>query len=1564
MAPQIIPQCSDQFPFILLPVRLETKYQRSAGGTELRIRFYPDAISVAPPPVAVNEAERMLGQGYWKARAAVRQAPNDDNLKRAYKGSWNALATRAGAYRAGFVVRNTASLNPDAAPGDLTFPPPPPPSPTPLPRADGLPDSFLVIAYFRDPTTRVQSEVARVTGAPIPTDLLLGPDPTQSVVSLSRDPATGRLVVSDSLRWLVDFDAAVQVGMAVRMPVAPPFDTRGFDRIVALGIRATSSFPDGSGILEQLFQKHRDSDGFALVPAGTPTNNTETAPSEWQPASSQVEELFAIEDNPPDLNGNEGSMEPKDGQRFADLFMFSTEFVRRLPGAAATDISEALAFNRAATPGTIGDFMREYLKGWVDTLTADAVHDFFATWVTGRGQFPAFRAGRQPYGIVVTSSWSDWKSMAATPISIPSSDITHRILNLLMIHRPRWEVLADRVPHAALPTSDPFQRLLGILGLLASSTDFVSRKAVSDEYIRQRLQFAGANAPATQAWLNALIQSRAASFGTINFPPAPGPSDPLLAFIVFLEQFDEWKLPLIDGDPAKPLSETGFVAKYDGTHTYLDWLTTASSADLSSQAFKDAAGNAIPAPAALLYVLLRQSLLAALENSSLEVARVQGQGTFDVPDRDPPIANIGDQQNVLRKDYLDLDASRLGLSTQPIALVDWVLGQARAGSASSVPPVQRLAEVQQAIAALAGSPTARLERLLAEHIDLCCYRLAWITGLYTHRFATMRQQADVRGLYLGAYGFVENVRPSTGQLQPVPPESLPALLRAGVTSDVFEDPTNAGYIHAPSVMQAGTAAVLRNGYLSHASSDQPLLFSVNLSSARMRAASLLMDGVRNGQPLAALLGYQFERGLHEGHPGIELDSFIYLFRDQFPLLGGRLTELPPNTSAEVVEARNVVDGLGLLQAASQAYPYGLAGLPALPNPAASAIITEVDRLKDALDAVSDLLLSESVYQVVQGNTPRLQGTLQAWTSPEAPPEPEILRTPRSGRLFSFRVSIALDPDGAAGWFPTLSSRARANAQVNHWLTSHLPAARSIQWTVQAPGGGPAVQSLRDLRLEPLDLVLMSGDRLGDQSSELERYLIRQYRWENAIPNSIPTVIAQSGGTAPDPQHSLIFDWGAASTGSNSLASVQPLLLRWRRLITQARPMHAGDWRRTTGPQGADPADPSGSATGNPRLLQFADLVQRLDAAIQALADAASHLSTATDALVASAANLDTNPAILANPAFHAKIEALTEALFGIELFGIPEANPVDTLPLDPVVVRGLLSQAQVVLQIAKDRSSRATTLRQTTFSDPLPTIEPARTKELARRNDILRRSYLDAGKAIFGPAFIIVPLYRLPSNEISEIQQAAANPAVADPLVVQEWLHSTSRVRPPVADMMISLAAARWLGHPIEDPALLQLPHQPGRSWIGGPIDPALPPGDWLSMVLWNAALIPKPLQAGLILDAWTETVPASRETTGVAFHYNRPNATAPQAVLLAVPATQLGHWTWDGLIGSVHEALDLAKIRGVEPDALIGRGPNSRPPEGAYFQTLPAILSEMTRTRFAATDYANVVVGAVQTNV
>jgi hypothetical protein len=98
--------------------------------------------------------------------------------------------------------------------------------------------------------------------------------------------------------------------------------------------------------------------------------------------------------------------------------------------------------------------------------------------------------------------------------------------------------------------------------------------------------------------------------------------------------------------------------------------------------------------------------------------------------------------------------------------------------------------------------------------------------------------------------------------------------------------------------------------------------------------------------------------------------------------------------------------------------------------------------------------------------------------------------------------------------------------------------------------------------------------------------------------------------------------------------------------------------------------------------------------------------------------------------------------------------------------------------------------------------------------------------------------------------------------------------------------------------------------------------------------------------------VPAAKETTGVAFNFNRPNAMAPQALLVAVAPVSRGHWTFDDLTGCVHEALELAKIRAVEPDALVGRAANEPKPFGDYFQVLPAILSQFTEGRLPTVDF------------
>ena len=56
------------------------------------------------------------------------------------------------------------------------------------------------------------------------------------------------------------------------------------------------------------------------------------------------------------------------------------------------------------------------------------------------------------------------------------------------------------------------------------------------------------------------------------------------------------------------------------------------------------------------------------------------------------------------------------------------------------------------------------------------------------------------------------------------------------------------------------------------------------------------------------------------------------------------------------------------------------------------------------------------------------------------------------------------------------------------------------------------------------------------------------------------------------------------------------------------------------------------------------------------------------------------------------------------------------------------------------------------------------------------------------------------------------------------------------------------------------------------------------------------------------------RVDTGIAFHYDRPNCEAPQAMLLVTPAQFRGAWQWDDLIDALNETLDLAKRRAVEP--------------------------------------------------
>jgi hypothetical protein len=1054
------------------------------------------------------------------------------------------------------------------------------------------------------------------------------------------------------------------------------------------------------------------------------------------------------------------------------------------------------------------------------------------------------------------------------------------------------------------------------------------RKGATDDDIREQIRHAGAAKEEQEQWKAELEKQRTKNLETI-LPHLVRPQS-LLSSFLFTEQTESWVAPIIDRDPKVPLSERELIAKFDGAQNYLHWLAHASLNELTSERFIGVDGIAINPPTALLYVILRYSLLTAVEEGTLGIAAQEGISLFDVIERDPLIANIGASQHVLRQDYLAIDASRLGLGTTPKPLVDWVHEAVRATAVGSqfAAALAVVTDANAAIDALVHIPTARLERLLAEHIDLCSYRFdAWITALYAQRLEQMRQAQQLPGLYLGAYGWVEQLRPDWNLRTPVPLDALPASLRTAANGPVFQSTDNGGFVHAPSLPQAVTAAVLRNAYLSHASEKEPDLFNVNLSSARVRVAQTYIEGIRNGQSIAALLGYEFERGLHERHPGLELDEYRYVLRDRFPFMAGKLTEAQVGVNAEVIEARNVVHGLDLLEyTADRTYPYDLAQLPATGTTEALAIAEEIDRVRNGLDAVSDVLLSESVHQAVQGNLERTKASIQALTEPEAAPDPEVIRTPRSARLLTFRVVLTLDATSTAQWPGAPTPRSAANPALNAWLTQQLPAPSSIQWSVTNGLAPPQPGSVTDLQLQPIDLVLLCGDQLGDLSSELERLIVQRFRHVQNVADDVRTRVAPLLGPA-DEVPPLVLDFKSSSPGQHSLVTLHPLLLRLRRIITRGRAMHALDWLPSSEINRVDATDPTGSATGHAELFNLKNLHARLDVGSTGLKNAKTNLETALAALAP----------------LQVEIDDVKTALLAAHAYGIPEALPAEGESLAQTFVDTLDAQARAVLALITKRLAAVDALR-APFTDPLPTTQPELTAETARRIKLSLERAESAARELFGAAFVIVPLFQFHQpTQAAELNLAAADTAIANPFQVEEWLNSVARVRPMIADTAWAMAITAWLGAPLADPSVIQLPRIAGAPWIGEEFSKPLPDGDWLSVVALRAGAANfSNLQCGLVLDEWTENVPADKATTGVSFQFNRPNATAPQALLLAVPPVTGGPWQWDALKGSVREAFELAKLRAIEPDRLA---------TGGYFQGLPAILSEFTRSRLSATN-------------
>jgi hypothetical protein len=233
------------------------------------------------------------------------------------------------------------------------------------------------------------------------------------------------------------------------------------------------------------------------------------------------------------------------------------------------------------------------------------------------------------------------------------------------------------------------------------------------------------------------------------------------------------------------------------------------------------------------------------------------------------------------------------------------------------------------------------------------------------------------------------------------------------------------------------------------------------------------------------------------------------------------------------------------------------------------------------------------------------------------------------------------------------------------------------------------------------------------------------------------------------------------------------------------------------------------------------------------------------------------------------------------------------------------------------------------------------------------------GKDLFSNDLQLLPEFVLAPAPAAELASAHADRdngtllryLTARPVAfpVDEWLHGVARVREKMREWeQTALLAGALAGRDLSL-APVQLPYMPDDRWLALDIDPAhRATGDRLLYTAhYPSAPNPAAPTCGLLLDEWTEVIPADSHTAGVSFRFDRPNAEAPQAWLLALPAATGKRWQWADLLGALDETRRLLRLRAVEPRHV---------EETPYAALLPATVSAaMVREVSIAANFAQV---------
>lgn len=1596
---------------------------------ECWIRIYPDDISIHKHETALSPREKMAGEDFWKRwwhihkedKNALKKELENDVEEKPLTLAWIRLQRSFQFARAAWIFKATMPSNYNDEDTDYEQAPVFEQNPKlrgniwtkPL-RSFVMPDRFVVRIYQRN----LQKEFV---GKKIPHPLQLSPTPEEGADF-------------DEVKWIHDFEEAEKIGMGVRIPLLQNRINVGvkIDKIVVLGVKTSADEKTSQTLLEELLDNHSHSgSGMAILPKGTPTNNFADVKSGYSSDGVSPEDaLKTIAGKPLFIDRKNTWRSKKDGQYLTDALGIAANSFFHIHNSDATDISNCVAMNHLLWPATMGYFLHQFLQPTLTPKQIAQTRDFFVDHIAGTGFIPTIRVGKQPYGILAASSFSNWQ------FEMTDDHFVHQLYTgVLEKLDQHWGKLMKEVKTITDPKLivDKFSKeFIKILGLSAGSQSLTQRPVVGEYFLEDTTGASFATKPKyvnensiTPTWqrnnwdpdVNAWINHTYDVLRPRYFKPGlKKDMEELLGFSFKTSDFNREADRLFDlhfsklvvhrsanvFDP-KFVSGKKELPKAEGSDlNYLQLLKEASLQQLKEEHFSKISPASGYKP--LLYLLARQ----ALSRTYLEL----GVSLISHPKKqisliDFELEHLGDDPLPWREsqDFLSrfpgVGRQNLGNWTWPNEVADpssflyrrnkWdylamktpetgdlTIGEFLEGKIKSNNRAKRYApliNVKSALTALQNEPTIALEQAFLQHLDVCSYRLdSWMYGLVNRRLSQQREKRP-KGIYLGAFGYLENIDPINAYVRIAyrtvadpeyveTPEKVNAqelvipylhfdsftqnnidldqLLNKGAIyigddRDAWEkitrdstgklipkpvaEPQNQGFIHTPSPDHAVTAAILRSGYMANRPQGATDQFAINLNSERVRKALFLIQGMKKGQELAALLGYQFERELHDA-PFPNLNAYLSECRKLFPMTA------PDNQEEESPEedgkAYQTINGLELIND-YQEQGDNLNILNLIDNADHQDQVRKIlRRLVQSLDAVSDLLVAESVFHIAKGNRSRSASVLKSLNNDKAVETPEITKTPAKGKILSHVIGVQFDLEKKDKiWAGVISPRAFISPHLNRWIADHLPRPDHLCFKVDVEGQLYQL-SLRNLVAQPIDVLAFFREKNPLAPSSELSYFIRKYArktWEPALESPIKVLYRDRSGFRED---------------QKTLFEVKPLFEILNKIISDSRPMFPTDLQV---PSRSRPLEASAHST-----VLLEDLISRFDTMINGYE-------------LYSIVRVKNNTVSF--------LKECKKTLDG----SVSE----EKTQYNYEVLHRLLTETAYFFNTTEDFNIgfKTNPERMTTLIEKVEKAVATFERTIAKAEDLLEKIKTQTHKKtqweqletlaelLFGPTIKIFPEFTPADPE--EFQAALQFPdllADAPDFAKEEWLQGLAKVQPKVKafqklDIYKELFSVKAKANNLQ---VMQLPYEADTSnyrWLGTAFSPRIKLDEnHLSCAIGfpDQYQAGRP-QSGMIIDSWTEKIQEPTQDTSIALHYNQSDAEPPQTMLLCISPAKTGKWQWDDLISTVTDTMEMAKKRAVEP-ASFKEDDADRPVTAQYISgsplrfLLPAIAFPVSNTQ------------------